>query len=175
MRIWSCQLFKGIFFLSFLSISFFGLCWDFVAVQAFLQLQRAGAGHWLLLTAVASLVAEHGLQTLGLQWLQCVGFSSWGSRAELPCGMWNLPGSRIKPVAPALAGRFLITGPPGKPSRTFFSESYFFSCKSQFLEFSHSRSNSFISLRFWEIFFSLCIGLFSGTQINSSLSLPLIL
>ena len=28
--------------------------------------------------------------------------------------MWDLPGPRIKPVAPALAGRFLTTGPPGK-------------------------------------------------------------
>ena len=29
-------------------------------------------------------------------------------------GMWNLPGSEIEPIFPALAGRFLTTGPPGK-------------------------------------------------------------
>ena len=28
--------------------------------------------------------------------------------------MWDLPGLGIKPVSPALAGRFLTTGPPGK-------------------------------------------------------------
>ena len=29
-------------------------------------------------------------------------------------GMWDLPGPGIEPVSPALAGRFLITRPPGK-------------------------------------------------------------
>ena len=28
--------------------------------------------------------------------------------------MWSLPGAGIKPLFPALAGGFLITGPPGK-------------------------------------------------------------
>ena len=30
-------------------------------------------------------------------------------------GMWDPPGSGIKPVPPALAGRFFTTEPPGKP------------------------------------------------------------
>ena len=30
-------------------------------------------------------------------------------------GMWDLPGSGVKPVSPALAGRFFTTEPPGKP------------------------------------------------------------
>ena len=30
--------------------------------------------------------------------------------------MWDLPGPGIKPMPPALAGRFLPTEPPGKPS-----------------------------------------------------------
>ena len=39
----------------------------------------------------------------------------------MPCGMWDLPGPGIKPVSPALAGRFLTTGPPGKsPESTLF-------------------------------------------------------
>ena len=32
----------------------------------------------------------------------------------MPCGMWDLPGPGTEPVSPALAGRFLTTGPPGK-------------------------------------------------------------
>ena len=60
-----------------------------------------------LLTIVASLVAEHRLQTHRL--------SSCGSRAQLLCGMWDLPRPGLEPVSPALAGRFSITAPPGKP------------------------------------------------------------
>ena len=30
--------------------------------------------------------------------------------------VWNLPGPEIEPACPALAGRFLTTGPPGKSS-----------------------------------------------------------
>ena len=30
--------------------------------------------------------------------------------------MWELPGPGLEPVSPALAGRFLTTVPPGKPS-----------------------------------------------------------
>ena len=42
------------------------------------------------LTVVASLVAEHRLQTRRL--------SSCGSRAQLPCGMWDLPRPGLEPV-----------------------------------------------------------------------------
>ena len=34
--------------------------------------------------------------------------------------MWNLPGPGIKPMSPALAGRFLSTIPPGKSGTTCF-------------------------------------------------------
>ena len=45
------------------------------------------------------------------------GFSSFDAQAyQVPCGMWNLPGPGIKPMSPALAGRFLTSGPPGKSS-----------------------------------------------------------
>ena len=48
------------------------------------------------------------------------GFSSCGAQAQLLHGMWNLPGPGIKPLPPALAGRFLSTVPPQKsPLRTF--------------------------------------------------------
>ena len=59
------------------------------------------------LTIVASLVAEHRLQTRRL--------SSCGSRAQLLHGMWDPPRPGLEPVFPALAGRFSTTAPPGKP------------------------------------------------------------
>ena len=34
--------------------------------------------------------------------------------------MWDLPGSGIQPVCPALAGEFLSTAPPGKSSFLHF-------------------------------------------------------
>ena len=44
----------------------------------------------------------------------CTGFSSCARAQYLPHGTWNLPGSGIEPVVPALAGGFLTTGSPGK-------------------------------------------------------------
>ena len=63
------------------------------------------------LTIMASLVAEHRLQTRRL--------SSCGSRAQLLRGMWDPPRPGLEPVSPALAGRLSTTAPPGKPY-TFF-------------------------------------------------------
>ena len=59
------------------------------------------------LTIAASLVAEHRLQTRRL--------SNCGSRAQLLCGMWDLPRPGLEPMSSALAGRFSTTVPPGKP------------------------------------------------------------
>ena len=59
------------------------------------------------LTIVASLVAEHRLQTRRL--------SSCGSRAQLLCGTWDPPRPGLEPMSPALAGRFSTPAPPGKP------------------------------------------------------------
>ena len=64
------------------------------------------------LTIMASLVAEHRLQTHRL--------SSCGSRAQLLRGMWDLPRPGREPVSPALAGRFSTTAPPGKPDSDFY-------------------------------------------------------
>ena len=50
---------------------------------------------------------------LRAQALEC-GFSSCGAWTWLFCGMWDLPGPKIEPVSPALAGGFLTTGPPRK-------------------------------------------------------------
>ena len=59
-----------------------------------------------LLTAAASLV-EHGLQACGLS-------SFVKGLSCLVLRMWDLPRPGIQPTSPALAGRFLKTGPPGK-------------------------------------------------------------
>ena len=61
------------------------------------------------LTATASPVAEHRLQTRRL--------SSCGSRAQSLRGMWDLPRPGHEPVCPALAGGFPTTAPPGKPPK----------------------------------------------------------
>ena len=58
------------------------------------------------LIALASRVAD---KPLGL-----VGFSSCGAQAQLPRGMWNLPGSGSEPMFPALEGGCLSTIPPVK-------------------------------------------------------------
>ena len=64
------------------------------------------------LTMAGSLVAEHRLQTRRL--------SNCGSRAQLLCGMWDLPRPGLEPVSPALAGRLSTTAPPGKPYLQYF-------------------------------------------------------
>ena len=75
----------------------------------FLQLRCVG-----LLIAVASLAEEHGLQCSQASATVACGLNSYGTQAQLPLSMWNLPGPGIKPMSPALAGRFLTTGPRGK-------------------------------------------------------------
>ena len=70
-----------------------------------------------LLIAVASLVVEHGLSACRL--------SSCGAQVLLLRGMWDLPGPGIEPVSPALAGGFLTTVPPGKPSCLFLKRKMF--------------------------------------------------
>ena len=79
-----------------------------------------------LLIAVASLVAEHGVEDaqtpvvtaheggsgdVGLE----QGLSSCASLAQLPSDLQDLPGPGIEPGSPALAGGSLIAGPPGRP------------------------------------------------------------
>ena len=74
-----------------------------------------------LLTAVSSLVAEHGLPAHRLGscdlWALEHRLNSCGSQAQLLRGMWDLPGSGIELVSLALAGGFFTTEPPGKPAK----------------------------------------------------------
>ena len=48
-------------------------------------------------------------------------------------GMWLLPRPRIKLMSPALAGRFLTTGPPGK-SLKFYYYSYITGMKTEVIQ-----------------------------------------
>ena len=54
------------------------------------------------------------------------GFSGCGAWAWLLRGMWDLPRPGLKPVSPALGGRFPTTAPPGKPPQPIFKLSYYF-------------------------------------------------
>ena len=78
----------------------------------------------------ASVFVAHGLSSCGL-WALEHRFSSCGARAQLLRDMWDLPGPGLKPVSPALAGRFLTTVPLGKLSCIIFKEEnryIYFSC-----------------------------------------------
>ena len=48
-------------------------------------------------------------------------FSSCGTQAWLPHGLWDVPGPGIEVVFPALQGKLLIIGPPGKTYWKFLS------------------------------------------------------
>ena len=111
-----CLLWRNIY-LGLLPTFFFLFTYLFLAVLGLRFCARAfsSCGKWGPLfiavrgplTIVASLVVEHRLQTRRL--------SSCGSRASLLRGMWDLPRPGLEPVSPALAGRFSITVPLGKP------------------------------------------------------------
>ena len=65
------------------------------------------------LVAVRAMYHRDGFSCWGTQALECAGFISGDTQAQLPCGTWNLPGQGIEPVFPALAGGFLTIGQPG--------------------------------------------------------------
>ena len=86
----------------------------FCYAQAF-----SSCSEWGLLSSCGAQASRSGFSSCGARALGCVGFSSCGAWPWLPLSTWNLPGPRIKPMDPALAGRFLTTGLPGK-SPPFF-------------------------------------------------------
>ena len=73
-----------------------------------LSLVVAGRGCSLLqlLLAVASLVAEHRLQSAWASVVAVLRLHRCGVWAQLLPGMWNLPGPGIKPMSPALTSGF---------------------------------------------------------------------
>ena len=75
-----------------------------------------------LLIAVALLVVEHGLWGTQASVAAARGLSSCGTQAQLLRGMWNLPGTGIKPMSPALAGKFQPPDHQGSPDLILLSE-----------------------------------------------------
>ena len=107
LRIFLKQFLSLLNFILYILFIYFWLCWVFVAAQG-LCLVAASGGY--------SPVSVHGLLIEVASLLQGTGskahrFSSCGSLAQLPSGLWNLPRPGIKLVSPAWAGRFSSTGP----------------------------------------------------------------
>ena len=102
-------LFVTCFLLAFIYLFIFGCVGSSLLRGVFPQLRRAGAT--LLCGARASHCGGFSLRSTGSR---RTGFSSCGTQAQLLRSMWDLPRPGLKPVSPALAGRFLTTVPPGK-------------------------------------------------------------
>ena len=83
------------------------------SLQWLLLLQSTGSRHVGSVVVARGLQREHGLQVHRL--------SSCGTWTQLLQGMWDLPRTGLEPVSPTLAGRFLTTAPPGKPTSIFLS------------------------------------------------------
>ena len=107
----SNKLLQQLFFY-FLFLAVLGLCF---CARAFSSCGKRGPLFIMVhgpLTIAASLVEEHRLQMRRR--------SSCGSRAQLLCGMWDLPRPGLKPVSPALAGRFSPLRHQGSPCSSCF-------------------------------------------------------
>ena len=99
------------------------LCGLFSGVES----RGCSIGVCRLLVAVAPLVAKRVFQGTQASAIIARGLSirgscspeyslsSYGTRAYLSCGMWDLPRPGTELVSPALQGEFLTTGPPRKP------------------------------------------------------------
>ena len=92
--------------------------WVFVATQSFSPVAV------LRLLVVASLAVQHVLQGMQTSIVVARRLYSMGSVVVvhgLSCSAaWNLWGQAIETMAPALEGKFLTTGPPGKPPKWSF-------------------------------------------------------
>ena len=112
------------FFNFFFPDFYFWLHWVLIAENR-LSLDAASGGCSLVavqgfLIAVASLAIEHmgsgctGFSSCGSRALKC-GVSSRGTQTLLLQGMWDLSRPGVEPASLAWQGRFVTTGPPGKP------------------------------------------------------------
>ena len=86
----------------------------FMAVRGLLIEVASRCGARALGTQTSAVVAC-GLSSCGSRAPEC-RLSSCGTRAQLLRGMWDPPGPGPEPLSPALAGGFLTTVPPGKPT-----------------------------------------------------------
>ena len=116
------------------------LCWVLVATCRLSPVAVSGGYSLIvvqgLLIAVASLVVECRLYITSFSscgsWALEHWLSSCGTWVSLPCGMWNLTRPRIKLMSPALAGRFLTTGPSGRSVFPFLNRRLTYRCISYF-------------------------------------------
>ena len=109
----------SLFFLTTVWFIYFWLGLVFITSQG-LSLGIAGRGCslvvvwrlliWWLLTVAHGLLGMQAAVVAALRLGRC---STWDL---LLCGTWDLPRRGIEPMYPAMAGQFLTTGPPGKPS-----------------------------------------------------------
>ena len=126
---------------------------------AWIPIQKTSSEWWLIFfpSYAGSSLLQWAFTSYGAHDSHCSGFSccgaqalkhrprSCGIQAELARCMWDLPGPGIKPTSPALQGRFLTTGPPGKPLRgdflraTAISWSLFYPTLTQSLTGSRSK------------------------------------
>ena len=83
--------------------------WHVGSVVVARGLQSAGS------VVVAQALGHAGFSSCGLQALEW-RLSSCGTQIQLLHGMWDLPGPGLEPMSPELAGGFLTTAPPGRPS-----------------------------------------------------------
>ena len=108
------------------------VCWEFLSwkllncIKCFLSwgvptILLTYESCWVLgfLAALGLLCCTRASSRCGAR-AKALGFSSGGTWASLPLGMWDLPGTGMEPVSPALARRFLTTRPPGKSWITGF-------------------------------------------------------
>ena len=97
------------------SWTFFGSAGSLQLCEGFLQMWRAAA------TLCSGAQVSHcGGFSCRRAWTPQHGLRSCGTWVQLPHGMWDLPGPGIEPISPALAGRFLTTGPPRKSTFCVF-------------------------------------------------------
>ena len=88
------------------------------------------------------------------------GFSSWGpwalghklssceAEAQLLHGMWDRPEPAVKPVSPALAGRFFTPEPPAK---SFLLLLFWFLGKGKLLQLAKEKSEIKIYVKSWKL------------------------
>ena len=79
------------------------------------------SGAWALGTRASAVVAC-GLSSC-ISWALDLRLNSCGTRVELLCGVWDLPGPGIEPMSLALAGGFFTTEPPWRPWFVIFDSS----------------------------------------------------
>ena len=102
-----------------LLVFFFFVCFgSSLLLVGFLQLRGVGVHSSLQSSGLSLrwplLMRSAGFSSCGSRALER-RLSSCGSRAQLLCGMWDLPRLGLEPTSPALAGGLPTTAPPGKP------------------------------------------------------------